>query len=475
MRFGHSMVFMALAYVAVHCLSLTQVQAQEKRLVRNISIIGNKKTRVPYILREMDFAEGDSLAVDGLDQRLEQNRQNIFNIELFSSVTLEAETINEELYIIIEVKERWYIWPYPYLGLEERNTYDLFSNKNLHRLVYGGGIIWNNVSGRDDRIDCYVQFGFSKRVELEFIRPAIWWEQNADLLVNFQYVTEPEIIYGTDSAKVQWGETTTTNLRRRIEGKIGLKKRFTPRSDLTLQVGYHHFHFSDSIYVLAPTFITSDMGNEYYPAISLTFANDQRDYRSFPLNGYKLQLMFRQAGLPGWGTTSFSKLGFSWSQYLPLSTRWNLGYGLHNMMTIGKRVPFFEKNFVGIKTREFAGLSSNIRGYQRYAIDGGFVNMTKLEVKFALLPLQIVNIKAIPFDRFDEFPLGIYLTAFNDMGFVHDNSFNNEDPFLKDQLLMGYGIGLNIIGFYDNLLRIEYARNHLHEGGIYIHGSVSIK
>jgi hypothetical protein len=30
-------------------------------------------------------------------------------------------------------------------------------------------------------------------------------------------------------------------------------------------------------------------------------------------------------------------------------------------------------------------------------------------------------------------------------------------------------------GFYDNLLRVEYSRNHLNQGGIYIHGTVSIK
>ena len=47
--------------------------------------------------------------------------------------------------------------------------------------------------------------------------------------------------------------------------------------------------------------------------------------------------------------------------------------------------------------------------------------------------------------------------------------------YLKNQLLTGYGIGLNIIGFYDNLLRLEYSRNHLNQGGVYIHASVPIK
>jgi hypothetical protein len=145
------------------------------------------------------------------------------------------------------------------------------------------------------------------------------------------------------------------------------------------------------------------------------------------------------------------------------------------MFSFGENIPFFEKNFIGYRTGEFRGISYDVRGYDPYTIDGSFLNMTKFELKYALFPIRQMTIEQIPFKKFQTFPLGVFLTAFSDFGYVRDNTFNNQDQFLKNQLLAGYGLGLNIIGFYDNLLRIELTRNHLNQTGIYLHGLVSIK
>ena len=185
--------------------------------------------------------------------------------------------------------------------------------------------------------------------------------------------------------------------------------------------------------------------------------------------------MLRQSGLGLLSSTDFTKVGFTWAHHLPLSTRWNFSYGTHNIWTLGKYVPWFEKSVVGIRRSEFPGVGYNLRGYERYAIDGSFVNMTKAELKYAVFPIRTITISEIPWERFRSFPLGVYLSAYFDAGYVRDETFSNEDNYLKNQLLGGYGIGLNIIGFYDNLLRIEYSRNHLNEGGFYFHATIPIK
>ncbi len=461
-----------LTYVLAH----GQSQADSLVFVRQIALLGNDHTKPQVILREMTLQEGDSLSPRRLAAEIEKSRQNIFNLSLFNEVRIQSEIVADQLYLIVEMKERWYFFPIPNIDLEERNTYDLLRNKNLHRLVYGLNLQWKNVTGRNEEINFYGQLGFSQRLYVDIVRPAIIPSQFIDLLVKARYIREPEIIYGTTDARAQWGETSTEPLRRTNSLRVGLRKRFGDvRKSLLLELGYHHFQFSDSIYSFNPTFIPTADAQLSYPSLVLTFSNDQRDYKGFPLKGYKYQLLFRQVGLGEWGSTSFTKMGLSWAHHLPLKKRWNFAYGTHLMFSQGKNIPFFEKNFIGYRTGEFAGISYDLRGYAPFTIDGSFLNMTKTELKYALFPIQQVSIRQVPFEKFKNFPLGVYLTAFTDMGYVKDNTFNNEDQFLKNQLLYGYGVGLNIIGFYDNLLRIELARNHLNQTGIYLYGLVSIK
>ena len=104
-----------------------------------------------------------------------------------------------------------------------------------------------------------------------------------------------------------------------------------------------------------------------------------------------------------------------------------------------------------------------------------FINLTKAEWKFGIIPYHFAHLKWIPFQKFRDLPLGLYLSAYSDAGYVRDWTFNNQDNSLKNKLLLGYGAGINFITIYDFLLRVEYSRNLLGGGGIYISTLVSIQ
>ena len=61
--------------------------------------------------------------------------------------------------------------------------------------------------------------------------------------------------------------------------------------------------------------------------------------------------------------------------------------------------------------------------------------------------------RKIPFRKFRDFPIGLYLTAFADGGMVADNTWNNADQTMKNKLLYGYGFGLNFLSLYDTQFR----------------------
>lgn len=458
--------------------------AQEQLTVQTISILGNKRTKNQVILREMTFHPGDSVAAASLDKLVTRNQQNLYNLGLFNAVSIHPEVLEGNVYFFITVQERWYIFPVPKIRVEERNTYDLvdaITSLDLHRFAYGLSLSIRNLSGRNETLYLYGQLGFSRRFVADFQRPAILPRQNVDLIAGFSHINEKEIIYGTENGIVQWGRVENEPLQRSYTGYLGFRKRFSVYNSLFAEINYSAYRFADSLYQFAlrgeqARYITTDFGQEYYPSLVIDYAHDKRDIRAYPLSGTKYQLFFRIAGGPqAVSTTRFVKLGATWAQHIPLSNRWNFAYGIHNVLTLGKHLPYFEKNFIGIKRREFPNISSNLRGYEPYAIDGSFVNMTKFELKYAIVPRSMFHLEGIPFKRFQDMPFGLYLSAFGDFGYIADESFNDQDAFLKDKLLTGYGLGLNVIGIYDFLLRIEYARNHLAEGGLYLHASVPIK
>jgi len=467
------------------CLpGLTPAFAQQQVTVMTLAIIGAEKTKSWVILRELTFDRGDTLALNEVEARLEKSRQNIYNLGLFNDVQMKAQVAQDQLHVIIELKERWFLLGNPILRLEERNSYDLINTlreRNFRRLVYGLNVGWRNLTGRNETLSFSGQLGFSKRFRIDFNRPAIFRKQNIDLRAGYRFINEKEIILGTQNGLVQWRSIESEPLQISHEPYLAFRKRISLYKNLYVEMGYKWISFADSLYLLetAPlgeNFITGPNGKEAYPSFILQYSVDRRDIRSFPLKGYKYQVFGRYTGIRGISTSQFGKIGATFAQHIPLNKRWNFAYGSHLIFSIGDSIPYFEKNFIGTSRREFLGISTTLRGYEPYVIAGSFVNMNKTELKFAIIPYHIADLSSFPLPRkWRQSPVGLYVSAFYEMGYVKDASFNNNDAFLKDQSLHGYGIGVNIVGFYDILFRLEYAKNHLNQGGIYLHGSVPIK
>lgn len=452
--------------------------------VFTLAIIGAEKTKSWVILRELNFARGDTIDLPEVKDRLEKSRQNIYNLGLFNDVQMKAQVIEDQLHVIIEVKERWFLFGKPILRLEERNTYDLLNvirERNFERLVYGLSLSWRNLTGRNETLSFSGQLGYTQRLRIDFFRPALFRKSNIDLRVGYRYANEQEIIIGTIDGALQRRRIESEPFQTSHEPFLAIRKRISLRKNLYVEINYKWIHFSDSLYLLElnpleNNFITEPDGKEYYPSLIAQYTVDLRDIRRFPLKGYRYQVFGRYTGIKGLSTAQFGKIGATFAHHIPLNRRWNFAYGSHLVFSMGDSIPYFEKNFVGRSRKEFLGLSSTLRGYEPYVIDGSFVNMTKAELKFGIVPYHIADLSHTPLPkRFKQTPLGLYLSAFYDFGYIQDASFNNNDNFLKNRGLHGYGIGVNIVGFYDILVRIEYARNHFNQGGIYLHGSVPIR
>ena len=78
----------------------------------------------------------------------------------------------------------------------------------------------------------------------------------------------------------------------------------------------------------------------------------------------------------------------------------------------------------------------------------------------------------MPIEQFRHIPPAIYLKTYFDAGMVknypyYEETGNNTD--LSDKLIAGGGFGMDIVGSYDIVLRLEYSFNAEGENGFFFH------
>jgi outer membrane protein assembly factor BamA len=84
--------------------------------VGRVLIIGNKITRDRIILRELSLQPGDTISSVNLNELLKRDRNKIYNLRLFNTVTIRPISIEvSRIDLLVEVSERWYTFPSPIL------------------------------------------------------------------------------------------------------------------------------------------------------------------------------------------------------------------------------------------------------------------------------------------------------------------------------------------------------------------------
>lgn len=131
------------------------VQVTTPFVVRNIIIVGNKRTRPEIILREIPFKPGETYLLQVLVNKFEEGRRQLMNTSLFHEVIVALKSFDGyNIDVLVQVKERWYIFPLPYLKPVDRNInqWIIEQKASLDRVNYGAKLLYNNATGRNDKL-----------------------------------------------------------------------------------------------------------------------------------------------------------------------------------------------------------------------------------------------------------------------------------------------------------------------------------
>jgi len=437
--------------------------------VGTIEISGNKKTNEKIISRELLMNCGEKFSTSELSRRVNQSRLNLLNTSLFNFVTIDTvlsliSGVPAVMNIKISVLERWYIWPIPILQITDRNFNSWLQTHDFTRINYGVDAKWYNFTGRMDELDAIVQFGKNHQLSLAYQDPYI--DKRKHLGIGFEagYKNNRETGYITQNDKLQFAFVPEGFYSENYYSLNGTYRKniFTTNQ---LIVGLRIFSFSDSLLKLNPDFSYTGADKPIFLYLYYKLKIDYRDIKYYPLKGWYADLELNKSGL---GFAFEKPMDIAWAKtttrlYFQLANRWYSGVSFIGKVSSAAWQPYFMIQGLGYN-RDY------VRGYEYNVIDGKHFAMVRSNIKFALVPEQTYTIGFIRTPKFGLIHYALYLTAFADAAYVWQpqwlGSSNNKLP---NTLLAGTGLGIDMVTYYDKVVRIEYAVNKSGKSGIFIH------
>lgn len=466
--------------------SLHQPDSSEKKvIIRNITFTGNKITKEKIIQREILVKENDTIEADQLSEVIQQSRKNLVNTSLFNFVTVDSvpvEGTDDQIDLIFDFIERWYIWPVPIFEFADRNVNEWFRKKDWSRLNYGMYLTWNNFRGRREKLIVYARFGYDEKYELSYQIPYINKKQTWGLGFSGGFSQNHEIAYNSfdtvyDPSSGEMVPEGNTEFYYKSEVEYP-KREYFAYAESYYRKGIHNIHWfklgytdlqiSDSVLIFNPDYSAGQANRNQFLSFYYQFRSDYRDYKQYPLKGYYIDAELDQKGLGFFNDPAVNSLSLkaNFRKYFRLKDRFYYATGI-----TGKVSPFWDQPYYYLSGLGYG--RDFVRGYEFYVIDGQHFGLWKNNLKFELVPTRVQNFNFIPTDKFSKLYYAIYINLYTDFGYVVDNRKNVYNP-LANEINVGYGIGVDFVTYYDFVLRLEYSFNNLGESGFFIHFMPSI-
>ncbi|NJO24616.1 MAG: hypothetical protein HC867_00765 [Bacteroidia bacterium] len=142
-------------------------------IIRSIIITGNRKTKQNIIQRELPFKEQDKFRLPHLVEKFAIAKKQLMNTALFHDAVVSLKSIEGyEVDVLVQVSERWYLFPIPYFKPVDRNINQwLVEQKaSLDRVDYGIKVLYHNATGRNDKLNLWLINGYNKQIILNYDR-----------------------------------------------------------------------------------------------------------------------------------------------------------------------------------------------------------------------------------------------------------------------------------------------------------------
>ncbi len=451
------------AFIKSKDTSLFAFNTGGKVCIKNLEVIGTKKTKVYIVFREIQFRKGDSIKITDLYRELEQARFQVYNTTLFNEVNFEVVALAaDEVNINVQVTERWYFYPVPQFQLIDRNFNDWYKTHkaSFDRVNYGLKLVHYNLSGRRDQLRIYLINGYTRNISVAYNNPYSSSSLNQGFNVGAGYSQNREIPYLTDSSN----KTRFYKKDGFVRNIIAVNGGFSIRKGLfkkqLFSLSYAHQKVDDSVINVKynPAYFNDPESSK--DIVDIKYVNQYANVNnvSYPLTGRTSYFAIQKRGLGFTGGINMFSLEAGYNRYIELGKNWYSSFHVS-----GKLILPFKQAFINQRGLGYG--ESYLRGLEYYVIDGVASGVLKSTLKKKLVAFNI------PFPFFPKLitkiPFTIFGKTYADLGYAYNKP--NGYTYLNNRLLYSGGFGIDILTLYDINLRFEYSFNQLKENGLFLH------
>lgn len=445
--------------------SCLQQPTTKTLVIRSIILQGNNVTKDRILLRELEFSPGDTLSMRELCQRTARSRQNLLNRALFNFVTISA-SISEQGYpaadIVVDVIERWYVWPLPIFELAERNFNTWWETKDFRRANYGMFLTYNNFRGRMEVLKILLRAGYNQHYFLLYEIPYLTRSQDFGIGVELGYTTGREMAFKTENNRHVYFRNPDGYVRSQLYAKMQFTYRKGIHNHHFMALGYERHRFADTLLKLNPDFLPDLHPETRFLHLNYRFRHDFRDSKPYPLNGHYLDV---ELDKKGFGLLSdepnLLSIKGTFDVYRPITTNWHWAFSVSAKMAAGEQEPYYFMRGLGYNN-EF------VRSYELFVMDGQAYGLWKSNLKYTLIQPRNRTLPLVTNERFSKIHYATYLNLIFDAGYVK-NKYAHPSNTCQNKMLFGTGLGVDLVTYYDLVWRFEYTINQFGKHGFFVH------
>lgn len=396
----------------------------QKIVIRRLLIEGNKVTQSWVIQRILEFSPGDTVTL----QQINEANERLSQSSLFSAVSIyTGSQIGEEVDLIVKVKEKWYVYPFPVFGLKDRDW----------KKFYGGlGIRDNNFLGRNEKLACLFALGYDPFISVAFTSP--WVGRRS----NYLFSIKGDISRGR--LPLTKSEDYASNLDNLYgDVSIGLTRLFGRTLTTTATLAYNYV-LGNSTGTLSTISVT---GRDVFASAGLNMIFDNRDVKWFPAGGGIVNIGISKFGL-GESQVNFSRFEFDLREFASIYPRVTIAARVHGNLAEGPLIPPYYNVFIGYGER--------IRGMFSTIQEGQSIVGSNLELRFQLFKNVLLNFPLNLIKDLNHIEFQVYWSFFGDAG----ETFQKGDMPSFSRLLYGYGCGLSFVMPFNLVAQLAIARGN---------------
>lgn len=433
--------------------------------IRSVTTTGNKITKPYIIAREVPLKKGDKYSMSDILKNIPLAKQNLLNTGLFIDVAVDfTNWSNDSLDILVDVKERWYYFPVPYLRPVDRNFNVWLKeyNASLSRVNYGIKLMGYNVSGRNDKLNIWLISGYSRQVVLNYTAPYFDKSLKNGISFDLLYSANKELNYATKHDNQEFykdpGEFITSKLRVGVgySYRTGYIKRHSAR------INYNIVKINDSLFQRNPSYFSNGKKTVKFPELYYQYQSITVDYIPYPLKGFLWETSILKRGLnKDMNLWEFNVKG---ARYWELAPKFYFATQANATLKLPFNQPYYNQQLLGYG-------DTFLRGLENYVIDGEVSGISKNTFRREVWsPKLRTGLKS---RSYGTIPFRFFLKVYGDAGYVY-NKMPSPGNVLPNKLLYTGGAGVDIWSIYDAIISLEYSFNQLGQRGLFFQAGLGL-